>query len=94
VSPLWRDRVCISLSPGRVGLLRFARGWKPRLVGSDLACDDTVNEDAEGTAAIRLLESMLAKEAQRRADAAVVLSGHFVRFVVVYFKITHDDPFA
>jgi len=83
VSPLWRDRVCISLSPGRAGLLRFSRGWKPSLVDTDVASDDGAAEDASGTAAIRLLEAMLAKAPQSRADASVVLSGHFVRYVML-----------
>jgi hypothetical protein len=83
VSPSWRDRVCISLSPGRVGLLRFGRGWGPSLVGSDFACDEAQTNDADGSGALRMLESMLAKEPQRGGDASVVLSGHFLRYALL-----------
>lgn len=83
MSPLWRDRVCISLSPGRAGLLRFGRGWKPKLVRSDVVSDDAGHDDATGSIATKLLGSLLADGERRGADASVVLSNHFVRYAVL-----------
>ena len=83
MSPLWRDRFCVSLAPGRVALLRFARGWKPKLVRSDVLSDDFGADDLSGIAAIKLLATMLAQEKPGFADANVVLSNHFVRYMVL-----------
>ena len=92
MSPSWRDRIGVSLSPGRVGLLRFARGWQPRLVQSEVVLDETETEDASGSVAIRLLASLLAGESRsRHADVSVVLSNHFVRYVVLPWSDVVSD---
>ena len=92
MSPSWRDRVGVSLSPGQVGLLRFARGWQPQLVHSEVARDEAETEDASGSVAIRLLASMLTGEAvSQRADVSVVLSNHFVRYVVLPWNDVVSD---
>ncbi|MET0217175.1 MAG: hypothetical protein ABW205_04495 [Burkholderiales bacterium] len=83
MSPLWRDRFCVSLAPGRVALLRFARGWEPKLVRSDVLSDDFGADDLSGMAPIKLLATMLAQEKPGFADANVVLSNHFVRYMVL-----------
>jgi hypothetical protein len=92
VSPSWRDRVGVSLSPARVGLLRFARGWQPQLVHSEVARDETATEDGSGGVAIRLLAAMLAGEAvTQRAEVSVVLSNHFVRYAVLPWSDVVSD---
>jgi len=93
VSPLWRDRLCVSLAPGRVGLLRFARGWQPKLVHSEVACDETDTNDGAGTVAIRLLGAVLGGEGVTGCrDVAVVLSNHFVRYIVLpWSDIVSDE---
>lgn len=92
MSPSWRDRIGVSLAPGRVGLLRFARGWQPRLVQSEWVQDETESEDASGSVAIRLLASLLGGESvSQRADVSVVLSNHFVRYVVLPWSDVVSD---
>jgi len=83
VSPLWRDRFCISLAPGRVGLVRFARGWKPKLVRSEFVADTSASDDASGIATIKLLASILAEGKPAFGEASVVLSDAFVRYLVL-----------
>lgn len=92
MSPSWRDRIGVSLSPGRVGLLRFARGWQPQLAQSEVVQDETAAEDASGSAAIRLLAALLGGESMsRRADVSVVLSNHFVRYAVLPWSDVVSD---
>ena len=92
MSPSWRDRIGVSLSPGRVGLLRFARGWQPQLAHSEVAQDEIESEDASGSSAIRLLAPLLAGESvSQRADVSVVLSNHFVRYVVLPWNDVVSD---
>jgi hypothetical protein len=84
VSPSWRDRIGVSLSPGRVGLLRFSRGWQPQLAQSEVVQDETAAEDVSGSVAIRLLAALLAGESMsQRGDVSVTLSNHFVRYIVL-----------
>jgi hypothetical protein len=92
VSPSWRDRIGVSLSPGQVGLLRFARGWQPQLVHSEVAREEAEVDDVSGSAAVRLLASMLAGESTSKpADVSVVLSDHFVRYVVLPWSDVVSD---
>lgn len=92
MSPSWRDRIGVSLSPGRVGLLRFARGWQPQLAQSEVAEDETGAEDVTGSVAIRLLAALLADASMsRRADVSVTLSNHFVRYVVLPWSDVVSD---
>jgi hypothetical protein len=74
-------------------LLRFARGWQPRLVQSEILRDDMEADDGAGSVAIRLLGSMLAGESgSGRGDVAVVLSNHFVRYVMLpWSDIVRDE---
>jgi hypothetical protein len=92
VSPSWRDRIGVSLSPGSVALLRFARGWQPQLAHSEVARDDAEVDDAPGSVAVRLLASMLAGESTSKpADVSVVLSNHFVRYIMLPWSDVVSD---
>lgn len=90
MSPSWRDRVGVSLAPGRVGLLRFARGWQPQLAASEVTAEETEGEDASGSGAIRLLASLLAA-GPRRGDVSVTVSNHYVRYVVLPWSDVVSD---
>jgi len=79
VSLSWRDRVCIDLAPGRVRLTRSPRGWR-RTVSErkTVECADTGWQPAlEG------LREALAHPNLQPADATVVLSNHFVRYLLI-----------
>jgi len=83
VSPLWRDQVRIFLSPQRALLLRLKRGLHPRVVAkASLSCAPQPGEPP-WQASLRALEPALAKPEWRGANAVAVLSGHFMRHVLV-----------
>ena len=92
MSPLWRDRVTISLGPTRVHLARRARGWRPRVVMShSVDCEPGEGAPSAGTsstgapwqAAVEALGRALGTLAWRDADAFVAVSNHFVRYALV-----------
>lgn len=83
MSPLWRDRYCAVLRPDRVDLVRFKRGVKPLL---DLKQSVAVVQDSDDVPwlpALATLRQMLAADGVRRGDLAVVLSNHFVRYLII-----------
>ncbi len=75
----WRDRVRVVLRPDRVILVRLARGMRPRVSAKEiLACT------ADGwQPALAALAGALKGAHWRRADATVILSNHFVRYLLV-----------
>lgn len=82
MSPSWRDRWIAVLSPDRVLLLRQGRGWRARPdVVAEAACATPT-----GMGAAEALERLLASAAQGPADLTVVLSNHFVRYVLVPWR--------
>jgi len=84
VSPLWRNRLHLGLSPGGVSCLRLARGWRPRAVAhGDVACAPAATGEAPWQPALTTLSSVLQDNAG--AEAVVVLSNHFVRYALVPF---------
>lgn len=83
MSPLLRDRYCAVLRPDRVDLIRLKRGFKPVL---DLKQSVPVAAGTEGAPwlpAVAALREMVAGDAVARGDLAVVLSNHFVRYLLV-----------
>lgn len=84
MSPLWRDQIRVCLSPRQVTLLRLTRGWTPRIAGMRIvSCDATRTGDAPWRGAMAALETALPEFGERKADAVVVLSNHFVRYTLV-----------
>ena len=78
--PSWRDRVCFALTPDALSWVRVARGFKPTVVEKNtLSCVSEANGAWQG--ALQKLQGVLATQAV--ADATVVLSNHFVRYVLV-----------
>ncbi len=79
MSPLWRERIDVALSPHQVTMVRHAGGWRRRAgVRSSSAC-----AGAGWRAALDTLGDMLAKEKVAGADATLTLSSHWVRFLVL-----------
>jgi hypothetical protein len=85
VSPLWRDHVRIGVSPQQVEMLRFAPRWKRAVPErSALTCAGMRDRNpASWAPAVEVLRELLAHPNLRRADATVILSNHFVRYLLV-----------
>lgn len=77
-----RDRWIAVLSPERVLLLRQGHAWRARPdVVAEAACAAPT-----GAAAADALAPLLAAAAQRSGDLTVVLSNHFVRYLLVPWR--------
>ena len=77
MSLLWRDQICISLSPNRVDLVRLGKGLRRSVIAKH-------SESCEGPGwqpALAAMSKLLAK--QERADVGVVLSSRFAHAVTV-----------
>lgn len=83
MSPSWRDRYFTALRPDRVDLLRVKRGFKPQV---DLKRSLPVVQDGEETSWIATLAAarqLIEGEEIGRGDLTVVLSNHFVRYLII-----------
>jgi hypothetical protein len=83
--------VRISVAPHRVALLRISRGLTPRVIERKrIDCDP----DGGSEAALEALRELLAQPNIAPAPASVVLSSHFVRYLVLPWSaqlVTPDD---
>jgi len=80
VSPLWRDRIAVELSPHRVVWVRMARGLRPNVAAKGI---EDVSPKADGPlwqSALDQFKQMVSKEAWKDAEVDFVLSNHFVRY--------------
>jgi hypothetical protein len=93
VSPSWRDRVHIALSPSGAAFVRFRRGARCAIVDKRLVpcASDSVHCPWDQTTAA--LAAGLQEWAGFKADATVILSNHFVRYALVPWsdQINADD---
>lgn len=83
MSPSWRDRHFAALRPDRVDLLRVRRGYKPLI---DLKRSVPVAQDGEEEpwiAALAAARQLLEGEGIGRGDLTIVLSNHFVRYLII-----------
>jgi hypothetical protein len=81
VLPSWRDRVCFALTPDALSWVRVARGFRPAVVEKNTVPCTAEPNGASWQDALPILQRVLATQAA--ADATVVLSNHFVRYVLV-----------
>jgi len=80
VSPLWRDKLLIGMSPERLVLLRQSRGWRPVVRAKAIISVARATEPL-WRAAVEMLASTLSSDANwQEADAAIVLSNRFARY--------------
>jgi hypothetical protein len=88
VSLSWRDRYAAVVTAERVALVRTGRGWRTRL--------ETVAEapcaGGQRQAALDALADVLARAAIRRGDLTIVLSSHFVRYLLVPWRAEVGSP--
>ena len=92
MSRLWPDRLLVSLEPGAVALARVTGGFKQQLIGKRvLECDPAFGtEPWQG--AVAALGSALQSLRGERLRVTVVLSNHFVRYILVPFDAAAVSP--
>ena len=75
-----RNRLRIALCPDRVAIVQLAGGPQPRLLSKQVQTCDAA--DAGWEPSIEVLESVLAEGNWGKGDATVVLSNHFMRYLI------------
>ena len=86
MSPSWREQVTIGLSPRQVTMRRYARGLRPVLKESRMfACRAPVSGET-WQPAIETLDAAMAGARGAGANIGVVLSNHFVRYLVLQWQ--------
>jgi hypothetical protein len=89
---LWPDRLLASLEPNAVALARVKAGFKPRLIDKRvLDCDPGFGAEPWQGAVAALGTAMQALSAER-LSVTVVLSNHFVRYILVPFDAAAGSP--
>lgn len=89
MSPSWRDRIHIALCPDRVLVVRFRRGLRRRVAEKNtLVCPahDPAGPDAAipiWQSAVDALSGAVQSWKGGAADATLILSNHFVRYLLV-----------
>lgn len=81
MSPSLHERIQIALCPGRVILVRLGRGLRPRVTAREIVvCADGATS---WEAALDALREVLRQRQWQGAAASVILSNHFVRYLLV-----------
>ncbi|HEY0826441.1 MAG TPA: hypothetical protein VGD76_21825 [Ramlibacter sp.] len=83
----WRERYAAVVTTDRVALVRTGHGWRTRL--------ETVAEVSSGAprqAALDAVAEVLALAGRRRGELTVVLSSHFVRYLLVPWRAEIGSP--
>jgi hypothetical protein len=80
VSPSWRDSLRFGLFPDRVVFARYGRGLRPRLIEKGSVAVEPARPEP-WRAPLAALAGLLQKHAPRPAEAGIVLSNHFVRYL-------------
>lgn len=82
--PLLRDKLCITMSPDQVEMVRLGRGLQPVVVSRrTVPCDTVAPDEAPWAKALDSLDAGLRALGGEKMDAEVVLSNHFVRYALV-----------
>lgn len=83
MSPLWRDQLRIVLCPHQVILARFGRGWRPRLLTKKILTCASASTGPAWQVGLDALIAETQKPEWQKADAVVILSNHFMRYVLI-----------
>ena len=79
----WRERVRIAVSPYQVALVRFSPGFRPRVVDrKSMPCPEAKGQ-GNWACAVEVLRDLLVHPNVGKGDATLILSSHFVRYVVL-----------
>ncbi len=79
----WTESLRVSLSPDRVGLIRMSRGWQRMLAEKVVASAPPDAAVPSWTTALAAFETALGEAARSDVRVTVVLSNHFVRYLLV-----------
>jgi len=94
VSPLWRDEIAIYLAPGKLALVRRARGVKPRVVAAtELAVTAGAAGDV-GPVLARLADVLTEPTWHGAAARAVVADHPWARYGIVPWPASRLDAAA
>ena len=83
MSPLWRNRIYIAISPERISLLKLGRGLKPKLLANVNEVVSPLDKQPVWQAALDRLAQVLAQPEWQVAEAEVVLSNSLVRYALI-----------
>lgn len=83
MSPSWRERVTISLSPTQVTMVRYSRGLHPALKDRKALACPLPSGGENWRPVVEALGDALTHPNIAAADATVVLSSHFVRYLLL-----------
>jgi hypothetical protein len=78
---LWRDQVRIALCPDRVITVHCKAGLRPRIVSKQ--AHQYYGSDTGWQAALPVLQAALDNPDWKNADATLIISNHFVRFLLL-----------
>jgi hypothetical protein len=78
---LWRDQVRIALCPDRVITVHSKAGLRPRIIAKQV--HKYSGAEPGWQAALTVLQAALSNPDWQNADATVILSNHFVRFLML-----------
>lgn len=96
MSLLWRDQVRIVLCPNRVILARLRKGWRREVMDKQIVqCETT--DDTNWKAAMATLADVVKDVRWQNADAVLILSNHFVRYLLVPWSdmvLSEDEQIA
>ena len=81
MSPLWRDRIQVFLSPERIDSVRTTRGFKPVQEAKVTVLCEPLQGAPVWQAALQQLEKQLVGVSG--AELTIILSNHFVRYVTL-----------
>lgn len=88
MSPLWRDQLVAVLCPDRVALVRTRHGRRCALqLQAEQPC-----AGSDWKAAVAALAALLARPGQGPGDLTVLLSNHFVRYLLVPWRAEVGTP--
>lgn len=78
---LWRDQVRIALCPDRVITVHYRAGLRPRIVAKQVHHYSAAEPGWQ--AALPVLQAALVNTDWKNADATLILSNHFMRFLLL-----------
>lgn len=89
----WRDRVQVALCPDRIILTRLAWGMPSSLVSKHIVSCANGRQDIDWRPAMAVLRAAMDEPQWQGADVTIVLSNHFVHYLLVPWneKLVTDD---
>ena len=80
MSPLWRDRITVELSPQRVAWVRMARSLRPFVMAKGIVIVPPQTELPAWRSALDQFKQLMTTEEWKNSELTIVLSNYFVRY--------------